>query len=276
MAEIDVEDRRAAAQLDTQPRLSRLPGPSRLVRLPQAAWDAIAANRASETTLPPEVLQALHRAGFVEDSGMPSADWDLVLRGASRSAVRLDLVAVHGQTAWRTAVHVLGRDLVVVDQVHTVHSRGGQIELGVPSPAVTVGVARLDHLSAVLATLLPLVPALQGAVDGAGSDGAADIPSVDPLAVAQAHLMVTSAPAGRPPLALSTSWYAVGPDGTRLLTLRPGDAPADHPGAATSGGTGAAPAADPVVVHPAELYGLVRAQLASALQHAETAQEEAR
>lgn len=217
--------------LDASPRLTALPGRSRLVRITEASWAQVTqAVREQQTTLPAEGRTDLLRTGIL-DAANPAADpiieshWASVIAAAQASPVRIDLVCVDGDRAWRTAVHVAGRTLLVVDQVCEIGSDEDTVRLGRRSPFVSIGLADISSFSATLEALVPQRTAFLSVTAApetpAPSPPDEDLPDAPSVAQIQA-LMTTAALEGAPSLR-ARSWYALGADGGVLATTTTDD-----------------------------------------------------
>lgn len=253
----------ATSTLDHSPRLTALPGASRLLRIDESTLAGVLAQvrDGSAPSSDATVAQA-REAGLLTSTDPVQLEphWDALLRRAISSPVRIDMVSVDGTRAWTTTVHVAGELLLVIDQVREVSSNESAVSLGARSSAITLAVGRIEHLSDLITALVPQWPAFgadQSASptpddpEAATDPGApTDPPTVDPPSVAQVQIVLSANPATGEPMIRDRSWYAFGADGAVLATLT---------------GTGDATTAEPAPI--GALSEILKADLIAAINH---------
>ncbi|EYT48983.1 hypothetical protein M3C58_08100 [Brachybacterium muris] len=248
----------ATSTLDHSPRLTELPGASRLLRIDEStfAWVIAQVRDGSAPSSETAAAQA-HQAGLLQSADPVEVEphWDALLRRAITSPVRIDMVSVDGARAWATTVHVAGEIQLVIDQVREVTSSDSTVSLGARSSALTLAVGRIEHFSDLITALVPQRPAFGAdpseSLTAPEAPGATtDPPSVDPPSVAQVQVVVSANPATGEPMIRDRSWYAFGADGTVLATLT---------------GTGEATTAEPAPV--GALTEILKADLIAAINH---------
>lgn len=209
----------APSTLDVAPRLSDLPGASRLVRIPLTSWDAITDLLAGQFPQDPTTLEPLAQAGIIhvtdDNTVVFDAPWDVVLPAAATTPVIIDLVSVEDDRAWRSRVHLAQDLLFIHDQVRHVELRDGRLDFSRMSPVVTLAVATPETFSATIGGLIPQVPAFVR-----GTSATVDPPPpADPTARAQVQVEVISCPQEGEPVSRSRVWFAGGHDAEQLVVV---------------------------------------------------------
>lgn len=240
---------RGGQGIDEHPRLTALPGPSRLVRISDGSWNwlrtavlTVGAEEGRplgdlEDTLPSsdelgepteEQIRELHAAGILVDAPEAGPDdtagsegelrlephWEQVLRTGLTSPVTVDLVCVDGTDAWTSTLHIAGRAVLITDQVRELDADEVSLRLGRRSSAVLLGVTTIDHLSATVEALVPQRPAFTAAEPAPAPEILADAP-----AIAEVQLVVASRPTREQTVLGGGSFYAHGPGGEQLTVL---------------------------------------------------------
>ncbi|NMA78814.1 MAG: hypothetical protein GX960_16445 [Actinomycetales bacterium] len=212
---------------EQRPRITALPGDSRLVRISEPSWQwvhAVALDAQPPEELTEEQILELERVGLLveandEEGGLVlDRNWLQLLRSALSSPVGIELVCVDGDRAWTTPLGIAGRAIAVIDQAHEVMNDAGTMRLGRRADAVLLGLGTIEHLSAVFETLLPQRPAFTGTDPAPAPDQLADAP-----ALAEVQMLVTAAPTPEETVVSGGSWYAYGPEGEQLAVLMPGE-----------------------------------------------------
>src|SRR5699024_2546401 len=137
------------------PRVTALPGPSRLVRISEGAFDRVRALALGEEPAPElteEQVVELELAGLLvdspddEDALVLDQHWEQLLRSGLRSPVGAELVCVDGDRGWATTLRIAGRFVLVIDQEREVSADETTMRLGRRSNAVLLGLATIEHL----------------------------------------------------------------------------------------------------------------------------------
>lgn len=232
--------------LDETPRLSALPGPSRLVRISDATWQWLRAHitgaplasadpsapgslPSAVAPTPPEAMRSeLERAGILQAGeasalGVPAEptveeNWRTAIGQGLASPVGIELVCLDGDRGWKTSIRVAGRMLLVIDQIHEVARDGDTIRLAAPSGTVLLGVATIEHLTELVEALVPQRPAFTDAEPAPVPEALADGP-----AVAEVQALVVASPTPEQTVAGGGSFYALGEDGEHLIVLEQQD-----------------------------------------------------
>ena len=209
------------------PRVTALPGPSRLVRISEGAFDRVRALALGEEPAPElteEQVVELELAGLLvdspddEDALVLDQHWEQLLRSGLRSPVGAELVCVDGDRGWTTTLRIAGRFVLVIDQEHEVSADETTMRLGRRSNAVLLGLATIEHLGALVRALVPQRPAFTDAEPAPAPEHLADAPSV-----AQVQMVVVSSPTPEETTVGGGSWYALGQHGEQLALLVPGE-----------------------------------------------------
>lgn len=211
---------------EQRPRITALPGDSRLVRITEGSWDWVRAAALGEdppAELTEEQNLELELVGLLVDSAedenllVLDRHWERLLRTGLGSAIGIELVCVDGDRGWRTRLRIVGRFIVVIDQVHEVETDAATMRLGRRSGAVILGVTTIDHLGETFEQLVPQRPAFTDAEPAPAPTVLADSP-----AVAEVQMLVRSAPNAQETVISGGSWYAYGDGGEQLAVLTPG------------------------------------------------------
>ena len=211
----------------TAPRVAALPGPARLVRISEGAFDRVRALVLEEEPAPElteEQVVELELAGLLfdspddEDALVLDQHWEQLLRSGLRSPVGAELVCVDGDRGWTTTLRIAGRFVLVIDQEHEVSADETTMRLGRRSNAVLLGLATIEHLGALVRALVPQRPAFTDAEPAPAPDHLADAPSI-----AQVQMVVASSPTPEETTVGGGSWYALGQHGEQLALLVPGE-----------------------------------------------------
>ena len=173
------------------PRVTALPGPSRLVRITEGAFDRVRALALGEEPAPElteEQVVELELAGLLvdspddEDALVLDQHWEQLLRGGLRSPVGAELVCVDGDRGWTTTLRIAGRFVLVIDQEHEVSADETTMRLGRRSNAVLLGLATIEHLGALVRALVPQRPAFTDAMTTAFTTAAIVLATIGTLA----------------------------------------------------------------------------------------------
>lgn len=212
---------------EQRPRITALPGDSRLVRISEASWTwvrAIALDEQPPAEITEEQIIELELVGLLvdapgeEDGLVIDQNWLQFLRSALRSPVGIELVCVDGDRAWTTRLCIAGRIIAVIDQSHEVTADAETMRLGRRADAVILGLTTIEHLSATFEALVPQRPAFTD------SDPApAPTQLVDAPALAEVQMLVIAAPNPEQTVVSGGSWYAYGQEGEQLAVLVPGE-----------------------------------------------------
>lgn len=209
------------------PRITTLPGPSRLVRIHEESlhWArAIALGEEPAREITEEQILELERVGLLvdspdeEDGLVLDPRWEQLLATGTRSPIRAELVCVDGDRGWTVSLALAGRFVLVVDQEHEVLADEGSMRLGRRANAVLLGLATIEHLGALVEALVPQRPAFTDADPAPAPAHLADAPSI-----AQVQMVVISSPSPEDTTVGGGSWYALGEHGERLAVLVPGE-----------------------------------------------------
>lgn len=227
---------------EQRPRITSLPGDSRLVRISEASWHwvrALARDEQPEAELTEEQIVELELVGLLvdapgtEDGLVIDRHWLQLLRTALRSPVGIELVCVDGDRAWTTRLLIAGRIVALIDQMHEVTADAETMRLGRRADAVLLGLSTIEHLSAVFEKVLPQRPAFTDSDPAPAPEQLPDAP-----ALAEVQMLVTAAPTPEETVVSGGSWYAFGEQGEQLAVLVPGEdeveARALEPGSLTS------------------------------------------
>lgn len=209
------------------PRVTALPGPSRLVRISEESFAlvrAIALEEEPAQELTEAQALELERAGLLTES--PSAvddlvldsHWEQLLRSGLRSPIGAELVCVDGDRGWTTTLRIAGRFVLVIDQEHEVTADQSTVQLGRRSSGILLGLATIEHLGALVQTLVPQRPAFTDAEPAPAPERLADAP-----AVAEVQMVVVASPTPEETTVGGGSWYALGENGEQLAVLVHGE-----------------------------------------------------
>lgn len=210
-----------------EPRVTALPGPSRLVRISEEAFDRVRSLALGEEPAPElteEQVLELEHVGLLIDSSdeedglILDPHWEQLLRSGLRSPVGVELVCVDGDRGWSTRLRIAGRFVLVIDQQHEVLADADTMRLGRRANAVLLGLATIEHLGALVRALVPQRPAFTDAEPAPFPAQLADAP-----AVAEVQMVVASAPTPEDTALGGGSWYALGQHGEQLAVLVPGE-----------------------------------------------------
>jgi hypothetical protein len=224
-------DSRSRSQQDTSPgtgpRISALPGPSRLVRITEGSFDwvrAIALGEEPAREITEEQVVELELVGLLvdspheEDGLVLDPHWEQLLRAGLRSPVGAELVSIDGDRGWTSRLRIAGRFVLVMDQEREVLADADTMRLGRRSSAVLLGAAAIEHLGALVEALVPQRPAFTDAEPAPAPEHLADAP-----AVAEVQMVVVSSPSPEETTVGGGSWYALGEHGEQLAVLVPGE-----------------------------------------------------
>lgn len=209
------------------PRISGLPGPSRLVRITEESFDwacAVALEQEPAREITEEQVIQLEQVGLlidspdVEDGLILDPHWEQLLRTGLRSPVGAELVCVDGDRGWSTRLRIAGRFVLVIDQEREVIADQDTMRMGRRSSAVLLGLATIEHLGALVQALVPQRPAFTDVEPVPAPEHLADAP-----AIAQVQMVVFSSPTGEEATVGGGSWYALGQHGEQLALLVPGE-----------------------------------------------------
>jgi hypothetical protein len=209
------------------PRITALPGPSRLVRITEASLEwvrAIALEEEPPREVTEEQVLELEHVGLLidspdeEDGLILDPHWEQLLRSGLRSPVGAELVCVDGDRGWSTRLRIAGRYVLVIDQEREVLADQDTMRLGRRANAVLLGLATIEHLGALVRALVPQRPAFTDAEPAPFPAQLADAP-----AVAEVQMVVASAPTPEETSLGGGSWYALGRHGEQLAVLVPGE-----------------------------------------------------
>ena len=214
---------------EQRPRITSLPGDSRLVRISEASWHwvrALARDEQPEAELTEEQIVELELVGLLvdapgtEDGLVIDRHWLQLLHTALRSPVSIELVCVDGDRAWTTRLLIAGRVVALIDQMHEVTADAETMRLGRRADAVLLGLSTIEHLS----------------TDSDPAPAPEQLP--DAPALAEVQMLVTAAPTPEETVVSGGSWYAFGEQGEQLAVLVPGEDGAEaralEPGSLTS------------------------------------------
>lgn len=231
-----------STSVEQRPRITALPGPSKLVRITEDSWTWVRAavlDQEPPAAITEEQIVELELVGLLvdapgeEDGLVLDQHWRQILRAGLRSPVGIEMVCVDGDRAWSTQVQIAGRFMVIIDQSREVAADADTLRLGRRSSAILLGLTTIEHLSATFEALVPQRPAFTANVPSEAPTALADAP-----ALAEVQMLVTSAPTPEQTVVSGGSWYACGELGEQLAVLVPGEDGAEArelvPGSLTS------------------------------------------